>query len=56
MTVDTGEFRALSDEAASVDEYRRSLTVLIKAVAWFIGEQPDPPERPQLRLIEGGRQ
>ena len=29
--------------------------MLIKTVAWFIGERPDPPERPQLRVIEGGR-
>lgn len=33
MNVETGEFRALSDQAASVGEYRRNERLLIRALA-----------------------
>jgi hypothetical protein len=63
VNVDTGEFRALGDEAAKMaGEYRSREAVLIKTVAWLVHERPDLEReaerrtRPRLRAIEGGGQ
>ena len=63
MTIDTGAFKALGDEAAKMaDESRRRESVLIKTVAWLVHARPDLEReaerrtRPQLRVISGGGQ
>lgn len=60
MNVDTGSFRALSGQAAKVDEYHRREAVLVKCLAMLVARDPDlqpqasGSERPQLRVIKGG--
>jgi hypothetical protein len=43
VNVETGEFRALSDEAARTGEYRRDVRLLIRTLAAEIGVAVDGP-------------
>ena len=56
MNVDTGEFRALTEQAAAD---RESVEILMLTLAAVMKRLPHPeesaPERPVLRLIRGGR-
>jgi hypothetical protein len=60
VNVDTGSFRALSDQAARVDEYHRREALLFRAMEMLLDGRPDlqpqaGPARPQLRVIQGGK-
>jgi hypothetical protein len=59
VNVDTGEFLALRESAAVVDEYRSSNVLLIDTILSLASGKQQPqasrPERPRLRLIKGGK-